>query len=93
MASINTTDLEYAAAISSDGLELFFTRMTKGIFSRTLTIEHAVRKSLGEPYGRSRTIPAITGFVEAPTVTGDGKALYYHQKVDGTHRIYRVTRP
>jgi hypothetical protein len=93
MASINTADLEYAAAISADGLELFFTRLTGSIFSRKLTIEHAVRKSLGEPFGRSRTIPAIAGFVEAPSVTGDGKALYYHQKVDGIHRIYRVTRP
>ena len=93
MASINTADLEYAAAISSDGLELFFTRMTRGIFSPKLTIEHAVRTSPSEPFAPSRTIPAIAGFVEAPTVTSDGKALYYHQKVDGTHRIYRVTRP
>jgi hypothetical protein len=93
MANINTADLEYAAAISSDGLELFFTRMTKGLFSRKLTIEHAVRASPSAPFGPSRTISAITGFVEAPTVTSDGKALYYHQKVDGTHRIYRVTRP
>jgi hypothetical protein len=93
MANINTTALEYAAAISPDGLELFFTRLTGNLLSRRLTIEHAARKSADEPFGPSRTIHAITGFVEAPTVTGDGKALYYHAKIDGTHRIYRVLRP
>jgi len=93
MGNINTADLEYAAAISNDGLELFFTRMTRGLFARKLTIEHAERTSPSEPFGPSRTISAIAGVVEAPSVTGDGKALYYHQKVDGLHRIYRVTRP
>jgi len=43
-------------------------------------------------FGASRTISAITGFVEAPTIDSDGKGLYYHQKVDGIHRIYRVSR-
>jgi hypothetical protein len=92
MANVNTPALEYAAAVSPDGLELFFTRMTGALFWRKLTIEHATRRSAEEPFGVSRTIAAIAGFVEAPTVEGDGKALYYHQKVDGTHRIFRVSR-
>ena len=91
-ANINTSALEYAPAISSDGLELFFTRMTGALFWRKLTVEHAVRASTDAPFGPSRTIRAISGHVEAPTVTGDGKALYYHQKVDGTFRIFRVSR-
>jgi hypothetical protein len=93
MANVNTPDLEYAAAISSDGLELFFTRMTGSLFWRKLTIQHARRKSADAPFEPARTIRAISGFVEGPTVTGDGKALYYHQKIDGLHRIYRVSRP
>jgi hypothetical protein len=93
MASINTAALEYAPAISSDGLELFFTRLSGALFWRKLTIEHATRKSADAPFAPSRTIAAIAGFVEAPSVSGDGKALYYHGKVDGMHRIYRVTRP
>ena len=92
MASINTSALEYAPAISSDGLELFFTRLSGALFWRKLTIEHATRKSADAPFAPSQTIAAITGFVEAPSVSGDGKALYYHGKVDGMHRIYRVTR-
>jgi hypothetical protein len=92
LASINTPAVEYAAAISSDGLELFFTRMTGALFWRKLTIEHAVRASTDAPFGPSRTIRAISGHVEAPTITGDGKSLYYHQKVENTFRIFRVTR-
>jgi hypothetical protein len=93
MANVNTSALEYAPAISSDGLELFFTRASGVLLWRKLTIEHATRRSVDEPFGPSRTLAAIAGFVEAPSLTGDGKALYYHAKVDGTFRIYRVTRP
>jgi WD40-like Beta Propeller Repeat len=93
MANINTSALEYAAAISSDGLELFFTRMTGALFRRKLTIEHATRESTHAPFGPPQTIRAITGHVEAPTVTGRGKGLYYHAKVDGIFRIFRVSRP
>jgi hypothetical protein len=92
LANINTSALEYAPAISSDGLELFFTRMTGALFWRKLTIEHAVRASADAAFGPSRTINAISGYVEAPTITGDGKTLYYHQKIDGTFRIFRVSR-
>jgi hypothetical protein len=60
---------------------------------RRTTIEHAARKSIDEAFGPSRTIGAIAGFVEAPSIAGDGKALYYHSKVDGIFHIYRVTRP
>jgi hypothetical protein len=93
MANINTSALEYAPAISSDGLELFFTRASGVLLWRKLTIEHAIRTSLDEAFAPSQTIGAIAGFVEAPSITSDGKALYYHAKVDGTFRIYRVTRP
>lgn len=93
MANINTPALEYAPAISSNGLELFFTRMTGAFFWRKLTIEHATRTSADAPFGPSLTIGAITGFVEAPAVTDDSKELYYHKKVDGIYRIYRVSRP
>jgi hypothetical protein len=74
-------------------LELFFTRLSGVLLWRKLTIEQATRKSLDDPFGPSHTIGAISGFVEAPSLSSDGKALYYHGKVNGTFRIYRVTRP
>lgn len=92
MAPINTAALEYAPAISTDELELFFTPMTGALFWRKLTIMHATRASKDLPFGQPREIAAISGFVEAPTVSSDGRELYYHKKIDGKHRIYRVTR-
>jgi hypothetical protein len=93
MANVNTSALEYAPAISADGLELFFTRLSGILLWRKLTIEHAMRRSIEEPFGASQAITAISGFVEAPSLTGDGKALYYHSKANGVFRVYRVTRP
>jgi hypothetical protein len=43
-------------------------------------------------FAPARTIQAIRGYVEAPTISGDGKALYYHQKIDSTFRIFRASR-
>jgi hypothetical protein len=93
MANVNTSALEYAPAISSDGLELFFTRLRGALLWRKLTIEHATRKNIDAAFGPSRTIDSITGFVEAPSISSNGKELYYHAKTDEVLRVYRVTRP
>lgn len=93
MANINTAALEYAPAISANELEIFFTRMTGALFWRKLAILHATRKSRDAPFEPPQVIAAITGFVEAPAVSPDARALYYHKKIDGKHRIFRVTRP
>jgi Tol biopolymer transport system component len=93
LRAINTSDLEYAPAISRDGLELFFTRMTGALFWRKLTIEHATRATADAPFNPSKTIAAIDGFVEAPTLSSDGRTLYYHAKVDDLYRLFAVTRP
>lgn len=93
MAHINTPALEYAPAISEDELELFFTRMSGALFWRKLTILHATRKRRDLPFEPPVVIDAISGFVEAPTLGSDGRSLYYHKKVDGLYRIFRVTRP
>lgn len=93
LRAINTSDLEYAPAISRDGLELFFTRMTGVLFWRKLTIQRAVRATLDDPFGPPEPIAAIEGIVEAPTISSDGRTLYYHAKIDGLYRLFAVTRP
>ena len=93
LANINTSHMEYAPAISPDGLELFFTRIGKvkgrpemvGIFT-------ARRKSHKDPFPEPGKIMAITGEVEAPVLSGDEKHLYYHRKHGGRFKVYRVTR-
>jgi hypothetical protein len=89
MKNINTSALEYAPAISSDLLELFFTRI---LANGDPAIFRSARRKVDEPFDIPQKIGAITGFVEGPTLSADGRTLYYHQREDGLFAIYRVTR-
>ena len=97
LAEVNTKDLEYAASLSSDGLELFFTRLALSdlragrLRSRIL---RTVRPSTSDPFGPPEEIETIgaSDFVEAPSISGDGKTLYYHKKAGKKFRIFQVTR-
>ena len=96
-ARVNTDALEYAPSISGDGLELYFTRasqlIAKGSQGGKLRIMVATRKNRNDPFEEPSVIKAITGFVEAPTITGDKRYLYYHAKdPKGVLSLYRVTR-
>jgi hypothetical protein len=88
---INTSALEYAAAISANGLELFFTRYAPQQ-SAAPFILRAVRKSKSKPFGAPQKVAAAAGFVEGPTLSSDGRSLYYHKKDGDRFVIYRVTR-
>ncbi len=94
MANVNTTaDLEYAPCISSNGLELFFTRLDLG--TSESSIYRAARSSTTLPFGVPQKVSAIEGFVEGPALSPDERSLYYHRMNTGTglFEIYRVTRP
>jgi Tol biopolymer transport system component len=90
MKQVNTSkNLEYAPAISSSGLELFFTRLE----GTSPVIYVATRTDATSPFGAPRKITAATGFVEGPTLTPDEDSLYYHKREGNLFVIYRVTRP
>ena len=93
LANVNTASLEYAPAISADGLELFFTRISK-VDGRPkfVGIYVAKRRSRSEPFGSPERIMAITGDVEAPVLSGNEQHLYYHRMVDGVFKVFRVRR-
>lgn len=80
---------QYAPAFSASGLELFFTRLQGG----SASICTATRTSTTSPFGAPHVIQALTGFVEAPSLSLDGKSLYYHALVNNQFVIYRATRP
>jgi hypothetical protein len=82
--------LDYAAAISADGLELFFTRAVPGAVP---AVYRAVRTSATRPFGHVQRVAAITGFAEAPSLSADGSTLYYHLLVGDQFDIETVTRP
>lgn len=71
-ANIDTANMEYAPAISANGLELFFARIGKANGRpKFVGIFVARRMSTQEPFSRPEKIMAITGVVEAPVLSGD----------------------
>lgn len=88
-ANINTDDLEFAPAISADGLELYFTRLT-GIWPfSSPKIFRATRASLDDPFGKPERINKLEGFVEGPSLGPDG-TIYFHKRVSGRYEIWRT---
>jgi len=88
LKNVNTDALEYAACISPDELELFFTRAGKN----GPAIYRSTRKSVTHPFDPPVRVAAIKGFVEAPTLSPDGRSIYYHLKEGARFVIYMVTR-
>jgi len=88
LKNVNTVAVQYAPATSVSGLEMLFTRLDAsgpGIYDAT-------RPDTSSPFGTAVKIDAISGFSEAPSITSDGKTVYYHHRdADGFH-IYCVTR-
>ena len=92
LQTVNAEGLNYAPAISSDGLELFFTRVAEITATAQPTIYRAARKHKTDPFGVPEKVDGITGFVEGPTLSEDGRRLYYHKKEQGRFDLYLITR-
>jgi hypothetical protein len=93
LKNINTSALEYAACISTDQLELYFTRVTLPLSANSFPeILVSVRKNKTEPFGLPSKIPTITGFAEAPTIAPDQSTLYYHKKENNKFVLYMVRK-
>jgi len=97
MKNINTGALQYAPAISADGLELYFTRASQLMAGADapgarLRIMVAARTSVIEPFDPPRALTALNGFVEAPTVPLDGKEMFFHKKVGRKFVLFRAER-
>lgn len=90
--NINTPALEYAPALSADQLELFFTRFSPRWTPAAPVILRAARERVDAPFGLPQRVAAIEGHVEAPTLTADGRALYYHKLEAGRFVLFRVGR-
>ena len=68
LANVNTGKLEYAPAVSTDGLKLFFTRFNpRANSARTY---RSVRPNANAIFGIPQPVSAITGFVEGPAFSG-----------------------
>ena len=94
MAQVNSDALEYAPSISSDRLEFYFTRAEGAPpASPVFAVYVATRDSVQSPWAGVTRLEVIAGDItEGPSISADGKHLYYHQRVDGIFRIYAVER-
>lgn len=82
--NINNAGIVYAACLSLDEKDLFFTRLLPGFTFETL-VSH--RKDKNSAFEEPHIIHAITGFAEAPTLSPDETKLYYHKKSDVTGKF------
>ncbi|MGD0302495.1 MAG: hypothetical protein ABSE86_35925 [Bryobacteraceae bacterium] len=89
MRNVNTGALQYAPAISADGLELYFTRATPAALPRIML---ATRNSVNDPFGEPRVLEALTGFVEAPSISLDRNEMFFHKRVGEKFVIFWAER-
>jgi len=81
----------YAPFISSDNLELYFTRYLKGQITLGTVFEIcvAVRSNSSSVFSIPRVLfsEVISNLIEAPTLSLDKNIIYYHQKTTNSHKI------
>lgn len=87
----NANYIYYAPCISSDNLELYYTRYLKGAISSSTVFEIcvAVRNTVSENFSIPTVLFSefISDLIEAPSLTVDKQIIYYHRKVVDSHRI------
>ncbi|MEQ1765141.1 MAG: hypothetical protein ABL984_18585 [Pyrinomonadaceae bacterium] len=93
MQNVNTDALEYAACISANQLELYFTRVEVAFTAASFPgLFISTRPNIKEPFGVAYKIPTIKGFVEAMTIAPDQKTFYFHKKESNRFVLYMVRR-
>ncbi|MBD1261532.1 PD40 domain-containing protein [Maribacter polysiphoniae] len=98
LQNINDTNyIYYAPCISSDDLELYYTRYLKGEITSSTVFEIcvAVRNDPTSEFSIPSVLfsETILNLIEAPTLTVDKNIMYYHQKTADSHKImmrYRI---
>ncbi len=92
LQNVNDTNyIYYAPCISSDNLELYYTRYLKGEITSGTVFEIcvAVRSNSLSEFSIPKVLFSedISNLIEAPTLTVDKNIMYYHQKTSGSHKI------
>ena len=81
----------YAPCISSDNLELYYTRYLKGQITASTVFELcvAVRNNVLAEFSIPKVLfsEVIADLIEAPTLTTDKNIIYYHRKTTSSHKI------
>lgn len=87
---------QYAAHLSNDGLELFYTVLPLGsVEPEEFRLAVSKRPSVTEPFGPGALLDSISGLLlEGPSLSLDGKRLTYHRFNQATGRwgVYQSKR-
>lgn len=92
LAQVNAQGLNYAPSTSADGREPFFTRVDATAAGATPQIFRAARPAPGQPFGEPCRVSSAVGFVEAPSLSADGRRLYFHKRVGDRFVIFEAER-
>ncbi len=92
LQNINDSNyIYYAPCISSDNLELYYTRYLKGPITQSTVFEIcvAVRRDSQSEFSIPRVLfsEVLSNLIEAPTITVNKNIIYYHQKTSSSHKI------
>jgi hypothetical protein len=92
MQTINNPNyIFYAPCLSSDHLEMYFTRYSSGLITPLTTFQIciAVRDSPVENFSEPEVLfqDLIGNLIEAITITSDKNIIYYHRKTSSSHKI------
>jgi hypothetical protein len=81
----------YAPCISPDNLEFYYTRYSNVTLQPSTLFEIcvAVRNSPTGNFSQPKVLfsKTIGSLIEAPTLTTDGRIMYYHEKTNTSHKI------
>jgi hypothetical protein len=67
-------------------------KLSSGAVEPGVRIMVATRASADAPFGTPAVLSSLTGFIEAPTISLDGKEMYFHKKVGNRYAIFRANR-
>jgi len=92
LQNINDTNyIYYAPCISSDNLELYYTRYLRDTITSNTIFEIcvAVRNTPTDIFSVPTVLfsELIADLIEAPTITTDKQIIYYHKKTISSHKI------
>ena len=92
MQNVNDTNfIYYAPCLSSDELELYYTRYARD--SVTLNTSFEICVAIRNTSTAAFSVPMVlfsetfADLIEAPTLTFDKQIIYYHRKIIGSHKI------
>lgn len=85
---VNDTDyIVYAPQLSTDGLELYFTRLLIGSYDTEICV--SVRPTVSDTFSTPLVLYSeFPNVPEAATVSTAGTLMYYHKKINGTFALF-----